>query len=72
MCFLIGAHRVHQAFPGTLLGLVAVTALVLLFAPPSTRWMAQDYGVEPEVIRAASRSAARHSWSACLVVSGSR
>ncbi|WP_040781798.1 hypothetical protein [Nocardia pneumoniae] len=38
----------HQPVYGTLLGLVAVAALVLLFAPPSTRWMAQDYGVEPE------------------------
>ncbi|WP_067480542.1 hypothetical protein [Nocardia amamiensis] len=38
----------HQPVYGTLLGLVAVSALVLLFAPPSTRWMAQDYGVEPE------------------------
>ncbi|MGQ4599274.1 hypothetical protein [Nocardia sp. R6R-6] len=37
----------HQPLYGALLGLVAVTALVLLFAPPSTRWMAQDYGVEP-------------------------
>ncbi|WP_454195590.1 hypothetical protein [Nocardia sp. Marseille-Q1738] len=38
----------NQPVYGTLLGLVAVTTLVLLFAPPSTRWMAQDYGVEPE------------------------
>ncbi|WP_406265092.1 hypothetical protein OH799_17530 [Nocardia sp. NBC_00881] len=38
----------HQPVYGALLGIVAVSALVLLFAPPSTRWMAQDYGVEPE------------------------
>ncbi|MEU4342987.1 hypothetical protein AB0H00_17200 [Nocardia sp. NPDC023852] len=38
----------HQPAYGALLGIAAVTALVLLFAPPSTRWMAQDYGVEPE------------------------
>ncbi|WP_327109824.1 hypothetical protein OHB12_18330 [Nocardia sp. NBC_01730] len=38
----------HQPVYGALLGIVAVAALVLLFAPPSTRWMAQDYGVEPE------------------------
>ncbi|MFR9751207.1 hypothetical protein ACL02S_09235 [Nocardia sp. 004] len=38
----------HQPVYGTLLGLVAVTALVLLFAPASTRWLAEDYGVEPE------------------------
>ncbi|MGK8501059.1 hypothetical protein [Nocardia asiatica] len=38
----------HQPVYGALLGVVAVGALVLLFAPPSTRWMAQDYGAEPE------------------------
>ncbi|WP_280252077.1 hypothetical protein [Nocardia abscessus] len=38
----------HQPVYGTLLGVAAVGALVLLFAPPSTRWMAEDYGVEPE------------------------
>ncbi|MEA3530455.1 hypothetical protein [Nocardia implantans] len=38
----------HQPVYGTVLGVVAVAALVLLFAPPSTRWMAQDYGVEPD------------------------
>lgn len=38
----------HQPVYGAALGVVAVAALVLLFAPPSTRWMAHDYGVEPE------------------------
>ncbi|WP_443093679.1 hypothetical protein [Nocardia beijingensis] len=38
----------HQPVYGTVLGVVAVAALALLFAPPSTRWMAQDYGVEPD------------------------
>lgn len=38
----------HQPMYGTVLGVVAVAALALLFAPPSTRWMAQDYGVEPD------------------------
>ncbi|MGY2006556.1 hypothetical protein ACW9HJ_02385 [Nocardia gipuzkoensis] len=38
----------HQPVYGTLLGAAAVGALALLFAPPSTRWMAEDYGVEPE------------------------
>ncbi|MGO4614834.1 hypothetical protein AB4305_00670 [Nocardia sp. 2YAB30] len=38
----------HQPIYGALLGIVAVAALVLLFAPPSTRWMAQDYGLEPD------------------------
>ncbi|MEU7768058.1 hypothetical protein AB0B25_23455 [Nocardia sp. NPDC049190] len=38
----------HQPVYGALLGTVAVVALVLLFAPPSTRWLAQDYGAEPE------------------------
>ncbi|MGW4719981.1 hypothetical protein [Nocardia sp. NPDC004260] len=38
----------HQPVYGTVLGVIAVAALALLFAPPSTRWMAQDYGVEPE------------------------
>ncbi|NKY30415.1 hypothetical protein [Nocardia gamkensis] len=38
----------HQPVYGAALGVVAVAALVLLFAPASTRWMAQDYGVEPE------------------------
>ncbi|MBF6523056.1 hypothetical protein IU411_22525 [Nocardia farcinica] len=34
----------HQPLWGSLLGVVVVGALVLLFAPPSNRWMAQDYG----------------------------
>ncbi|PXX69018.1 hypothetical protein DFR70_102704 [Nocardia tenerifensis] len=38
----------HQPVFGTLLGVVVVAALVLLFAPASTRWMAADYAVEPE------------------------
>ncbi|WP_036529217.1 hypothetical protein [Nocardia sp. CNY236] len=38
----------HQPVYGTLLGLVAVTALVLLFTPSSTRWVAGDYPVEPD------------------------
>ncbi|QBS45825.1 hypothetical protein DMB37_13595 [Nocardia sp. CS682] len=38
----------HQPVLGTLLGVVVVAALVLLFAPPSTRWMAADYAIEPE------------------------
>lgn len=38
----------HQPFYGALLGVVVVGALVLLFIPPSLRYMAQDYGVEPK------------------------
>ncbi|MFG1791466.1 hypothetical protein [Nocardia sp. NPDC049149] len=41
----------HQPVFGTLLAVVAVGALVLLFAPPSTRWMAEDYGVDPGATR---------------------
>ncbi|GAA5087540.1 hypothetical protein [Nocardia iowensis] len=37
----------HQPVFGALLGVVVVTALILLFAPPSTRWMAADYGADP-------------------------
>lgn len=37
----------HQPVYGALLGVVVVAALVLLFAPASNRWMAQEYGVEP-------------------------
>ncbi|QIS15189.1 MULTISPECIES: hypothetical protein [Nocardia] len=38
----------HQPVYGTLLGIVAVTALGLLFAPPTTRYIAQSYGIDPE------------------------
>ncbi|MFI7002685.1 hypothetical protein [Nocardia sp. NPDC050175] len=38
----------HQPVYGSLLGVVVVATLVLLFAPASTRWMADDYAIEPE------------------------
>ncbi|MFI6218413.1 hypothetical protein [Nocardia brasiliensis] len=38
----------HQPLLGAALGVVALGSLILLFAPPSTRWMAEDYGVEPD------------------------
>ncbi|MFD6162809.1 hypothetical protein ACFWF7_23300 [Nocardia sp. NPDC060256] len=38
----------HQPVYGSLLGVVVVATLVLLFAPASTRWMADDYAGEPE------------------------
>jgi peptidoglycan/LPS O-acetylase OafA/YrhL len=38
----------HQPVFGVLLGVVVIAALVLLFAPPSSRWMAQEYGVDIE------------------------
>ncbi|WP_167466826.1 hypothetical protein [Nocardia brasiliensis] len=38
----------HQPLLGAVLGVVALGSLILLFAPASTRWMAEDYGVEPE------------------------
>ncbi|MFD0363750.1 hypothetical protein ACFQZZ_20065 [Nocardia sp. GCM10030253] len=38
----------HQPVYGALLGVVAIAALVLLFAPPSSRWMAQEYGIDAE------------------------
>lgn len=38
----------HQPVYGTLLGVVVIATLVLLFAPASTRWMADDYAIEPE------------------------
>ncbi|MBF6124042.1 hypothetical protein IU504_00800 [Nocardia brasiliensis] len=38
----------HQPLLGAALGVVALGSLILLFAPPSTRWMAADYGVEPD------------------------
>ncbi len=34
----------HQPLYGTVLGIVVVGALVSLFAPPTNRWMAEDYG----------------------------
>ncbi len=33
----------HQPVPGTLLALVVVPTLVLLFSPPTTRWLAHEY-----------------------------
>lgn len=36
----------HQPLLGALLGVVVVSALVLLFAPGTNRWMAEEYGVE--------------------------
>ncbi|RJO80061.1 hypothetical protein D5S18_01340 [Nocardia panacis] len=38
----------HQPVYGALLGLAAVASLVLLFAPPTTRYMAHAYGADPE------------------------
>jgi peptidoglycan/LPS O-acetylase OafA/YrhL len=38
----------HQPVFGVLLGVVVIAALVLLFAPPSSRWMAHEYGVDIE------------------------
>ncbi|MEV4204156.1 hypothetical protein [Nocardia salmonicida] len=38
----------HQPLWGSLLGLVAVAGLVTLFAPATSRFMAQDYGEIPE------------------------
>jgi hypothetical protein len=37
-----------QPLYGTVLGVVALGALGLLFAPPSSRWAAQEYGVTGE------------------------
>lgn len=34
----------HQPVYGTVLGVVVVSALVLLFVPASTRWIAAEYG----------------------------
>ncbi|TQM30930.1 hypothetical protein [Nocardia bhagyanarayanae] len=36
----------HQPVYGGLLGVVVVAALILLFVPSSTRWMAREYGAE--------------------------
>jgi uncharacterized membrane protein (UPF0136 family) len=33
----------HQPIPGTLMAVIVVPALVLLFAPATSRWLAQDY-----------------------------
>ncbi|KSZ59229.1 membrane protein [Rhodococcus pyridinivorans KG-16] len=33
----------HQPVIGTVLGLVVVPTLVLLFSPPTTRWLAHEY-----------------------------
>ncbi|WP_084510743.1 hypothetical protein [Nocardia lijiangensis] len=38
----------HQPVYGALLGVVVVAALILLFVPSSTQWLAKDYGVEPD------------------------
>ncbi|MEV3960443.1 hypothetical protein AB0M34_06005 [Nocardia sp. NPDC050193] len=37
-----------QPLYGTVLGVVALGALGLLFAPPTSRWAAQEYGVTDE------------------------
>lgn len=34
----------HQPFYGVLLGVVVVACLGLLFSPPASQWMAQEYG----------------------------
>ena len=34
----------HQPFFGVLLGVVVVAGLGLLFSPPASQWMAQEYG----------------------------
>ncbi|MGY4102405.1 hypothetical protein ACW2Q0_23045 [Nocardia sp. R16R-3T] len=39
----------HQPVLGALLGIVVVSALALLFAPASNRWMAEAYGIEPDM-----------------------
>ncbi|MCP2296482.1 hypothetical protein SAMN04244553_2123 [Nocardia amikacinitolerans] len=36
----------HQPVYGGLLGVVVIAALILLFVPSSTRWMAREYGAE--------------------------
>ncbi|NLU81939.1 hypothetical protein [Rhodococcus sp. HNM0569] len=38
----------HQPLWGTLLGIVVVCSLGCLFAPATTRWLAEDYGSEPD------------------------
>lgn len=42
--YMLRSHRPELGVP---VGLVAVIALILLFAPPSTRWIAQTYRVKP-------------------------
>ncbi|MFQ6391854.1 hypothetical protein ACLMAJ_00225 [Nocardia sp. KC 131] len=36
----------HQPLYGVLLGVVVIATLVLLFAPASSRWMAEEYGMD--------------------------
>ncbi|MFC8531028.1 hypothetical protein [Nocardia sp. NPDC057227] len=36
----------HQPLLGAVLGVIVVSALVLLFAPGTNRWMAEEYGVD--------------------------
>lgn len=38
----------HQVVLGILLTLIVVPALVLLFSPPTTRWLAQDYAPDAD------------------------
>lgn len=38
----------HQPIPGVLLALVVVPTLVLLFSPPTTRWLAEEYAPDAE------------------------
>ncbi len=38
----------HQVLLGALMGLIVVPALVLLFSPATTRWLARDYAPEDE------------------------
>ena len=38
----------HQVVLGILLALIVVPALVLLFSPPTTRWLAQDYAPDAD------------------------
>lgn len=38
----------HQPVLGILMALIVVPALVLLFSPPTTRWLAQDYAPDTD------------------------
>ena len=38
----------HQVLLGALMGLIVVPALVLLFSPATTRWLAREYVPEDE------------------------
>lgn len=38
----------HQPLLGALMGAVVLPALVLLFSPPTTRWLAHDYAPDAE------------------------